>query len=189
MHDQSYNHSWAAAHMRTIILFMMACFATRAVHATTQIPEVLIYAGTTNDMYSTPLETLFSADNPKPRLFYEHPSSTACWRGYVGTWKIEADELYLVALREGDPRTDAIHLNRVNPQWVSPVKATWFSGTIRIGKGKVLMGGMGFSETRARDVFLEIKAGKVVSTREIDNTRQKEKAEPDGATNGASPRR
>ncbi len=165
--------------MRAMLLTMMVCCAASAVHATSQIPEVLVYGGAANDMYSTPLEAFFSADNPKPRLFYERPSSTACWRGYVGTWKIEGGELYLVALREGYPRTDPIPLDKVNPQWVSPVRATWFTGTIRIGKGKVLMGGMGFSEKRETDVLLEIKNGEVVSTRQVENKKQKETAEPE----------
>jgi hypothetical protein len=46
------------------------------------------------------------------------------------------------------------------------------------GKGNVLMGGMGFSEKRETDIFLDIKDGKVVSTRQIDNTKQKDVAEP-----------
>jgi len=170
---------------------VLVCCVTSAVHATSQVPEKLVYDGATNDMYSTPLESSFSADNPKPKVFYERPSSTACWRGYVGTWKIDGGELYLVALREGHPRTGAIALAKINPKWVSPVKATWFTGTIRIGKGKVLMGGMGFSEKRETDIYLEIKQGKVVSTRQVNNTKQKQKeaAEQDKSSVRGKPRR
>ena len=162
--------------MKPIVVAMLLSYLASAVYATSQVPEVLVYNGTTNDMYSTPLESFFSAETPK--VFLEKPSSTACWRGYVGTWKIENDELYLIALQEGHPRTGAIPLDKVSPKWVSPVKATWFTGTIRVGSGKVLMGGMGFSEKRERDVFLEIKDGKVVSTHKIDNAEQKKDAEP-----------
>lgn len=164
--------------MRTMVIALLLPTLANAVYATSQIPEVLVYDGTTNEMYATPLESSFSAD--KPKVFLEKPSSTACWRGYVGTWEIKNNDLYLVSLREGYPRTGAIPLEKVNPKWVSPVKATWFTGTIRIGRGEVLMGGMGFSEKRERDIFLEITAGKVVSTRQVDNTEQKTEAEPRG---------
>ena len=85
--------------MKPILMAILMCCMASAVHATSQVPERLVYGGITNDMYSTPLESLFSADNPKPKLFYERPSSTACYRGYVGTWKVGNDELYLVALQ------------------------------------------------------------------------------------------
>jgi hypothetical protein len=163
--------------MTKIVMAVLICAAWSTALATSQVPEALVYGGATNDLYTTPLESLFPAGSPK--VFVERPSSTACWRGYVGTWKIENDELYLVALQEGHPRTGAIPLHKVNPQWKSPVKATWFSGTLRIGRGKVLMGGMGFSEKRETDIFLEIREGKVVSTRQVDNTREKAAAEPE----------
>jgi len=165
--------------MRTILMAILLCAtAVTAVHATSQVPESLVYEGTTNDMYTAPLESLFPAG--KPKVFVEKPSSTACWRGYVGTWEIKNSELYLVALQEGYPRTGAIPLDKVNPQWKSPVKAIWFSGSLRIGRGKLLMGGMGFSEKREVDIFFEIRDGKVVSTRTVDNTKEEEAAEPAG---------
>ena len=162
--------------MKTILTAILICIVGNVVYATSQVPEMLVYGGITNDMYTTPLEALFPEG--KPRAFVEKPSSTACWRGYVGTWKIEDDWLFLISLKEGYPQTGAIPLRKVNPEWETPVKATWFNGTIRIGKGKVLMGGMGFNEKRETDIFFEIKNGKVVSTRKVDNTEQKEAAEP-----------
>lgn len=153
--------------MKPVVMAILLSSLASAVYATQQVPEVLVYNGATNDMYSTPLESFFSAG--KPKVFLEKPSSTACWRGYVGTWKIENDELYLVALQEGHPRTGAIPLDKVSPKWVSPVKATWFTGTIQIGKG----GGRGKVLTGS----LEIKNGKVVPTQRVDSTTQKEEAE------------
>jgi hypothetical protein len=158
--------------MKTIIVTFMTCFFLPALsYATSQIPELLLYEGTTNDMYSTPLESYFSTDNPKPNVFFEHPPTTACWRFYVGTWKIEDDVLYLVALQRY-PGNEVISLDRVNSKWTSPVKATWFTGTIRIGRGKVLMGGMGFSEKREIDIFLRIENGRILSTHLVDNRNQ-----------------
>jgi hypothetical protein len=157
-----------------ITFVIIMCYVTFMVHATSQVPEVIIYDYVANDMYSTPLESFFSTNNLKPKVFYEYPPSTACWRGYVGTWKIEGGYLYLVSLRQGYPNTGTISLDKVDPKWVTPVKAVWFTGIIRLGKGKVLRGGMGFSEKREIDIFLEVKNGKVDSTRQVDNTKQKD---------------
>ena len=168
--------------MKKIVIAALFCTVGSAAFATSQVPEVLVYGGTTNDLYTTPLESLFPAGSPKV-FINKRPPSTACWRGYVGTWKIENDELYLVALREGHPRTGAIPLDKVNPQWKSPVKATWFSGTLRIGRGKVLMGGMGFSEKREIDIFLEIKEGKVVRPRQTGtNSNRARRSSPSAST-------
>jgi hypothetical protein len=160
--------------MKRVILTILMCCAASWAYATSQIPEVLIYEDIANDMYSTPLESYFSANNPKPKLFYEHASSTACRRAYVGTWRIQEDELYLVGLRKGYPSTDPIPLEKITPKWSSPVKATWFTGTIRIGLGKVLMGSPGLSEKRETDIFFEIEAGKVLSVRQVNHTNKKE---------------
>jgi hypothetical protein len=154
-----------------ISMIMMLCIACAA-QATFQEEDVLVWDGTTNDMYSTPLEALFSPDNPKPKLFFEHSLSTACWRGYVGTWKIEGGELLLYALRQGHG-TNLISLVKIDQEWTSPVKAVWFTGTIRIGRGKWVRG-MGWrsgdlSPIREVDIFMNIEKGRLVSTRQVDN--------------------
>lgn len=92
---------------------------------------------------------------------------------YVGTWKIEEGNLFLVSLHHEDfldnpSQADKfnISLDKVNPEWSPPVKAVWFSGTIRIGRGKWL-GGMGLGAVCEVDIFLEFKDGKLVSTRQV----------------------
>jgi hypothetical protein len=47
-------------------------------------------------MASEPLEFYFK-QNKVPILLF--PTSSACWRGYYGKWKIENDKLYLINLR------------------------------------------------------------------------------------------
>ena len=158
--------------MKTIVVSItLVCCAVCAAQATFQEEEVLVWDGTTNDMYSTPLEALFSPDNPKPKLSLD-PLSTACRRGYVGTWKIEGGELLLYALRQGNG-TNLISLVKIDQEWTSPVKAVWFTGTIRLGRGKWVRG-MGWrsgdlSPIREVDIFMNIEKGRLVSTRQVDN--------------------
>lgn len=162
---------------KTILIILITCVGN-LVHATSQVPERVSYNGVLWDMYSIPLQSFFSEDKPKPKVFYERATSTACWRGYVGNWQIKNSKLYLVGLKEGYPSTDEISLYSVNPEWVSPVFANWFTGSIRIGKGKVLIGGMGFSQKREIEVYLDIKNGNLKSIRHVDNTKEEEKAQP-----------
>lgn len=152
------------------VLISILLFATSA-FATAQFSELLERNGVPEKMFSEPLESYFSAEHPRPDMF-RGPMCTACWRGYVGKWKIEDGYLYLVSLHKcctSEPKT--FPLDGVNPEWKSPVKATWFTGTLRIVQGKMLnYRHMGFQSQYERDLFIEIKAGKVISEKVVDNT-------------------
>ena len=52
--------------------------------------------------------------------------STACWRGYIGTWEIKDGQFYLVNL---------VGRYKVEGE---PILADWFSGVIRIPQGEPL---------------------------------------------------
>jgi hypothetical protein len=61
---------------------------------TAQVREKLIYNGDTHWMASEPLSSYLKT---KPDIKFVI-CTTACWRGYFGTWEIIDDELYLVEL-------------------------------------------------------------------------------------------
>ena len=63
---------------------------------TAQSHEELIYKGKKMYMASEPLG-YYLKKNKVPIIL--HPSSTACWRGYYGKWKIKNDKLYLTHLK------------------------------------------------------------------------------------------
>ena len=86
-------------------------------------------------------------------------SSTACWRGYIGTWEIKDGQFYLVNL-----------IGRYKLIGKEPIPADWFSGVIRIPKGKVLhYVHMGFGSVYEQEIHVKIEKGKVVKSRVIDN--------------------
>ena len=59
-----------------------------------------------------------------------------------------------------------------------PLKADWFSGTLRIPRGKpIKYVHMGYQTVYEEEVFLTIKAGKVIDRQQIDN-RNKVQAAP-----------
>jgi hypothetical protein len=68
-------------------------------------------------------------------------TSTALWRGYVGTWEIMNDRLYLVAL-DGcmllDSKQTDVMLKDVFPHYPEGLFAQWYSGELRCTRGKLL---------------------------------------------------
>ncbi len=73
-----------------------------------------------------PLEQLFESIGKRP---FMPENSSACWRGYVGRWKVKNDKLFLsrLMLSFENPEVYA-HIMRGEKE----LFASWFSGIIRI---------------------------------------------------------
>jgi hypothetical protein len=126
---------------------------------TAQFPERIRIDGTQHAMCETPLGTYFTLGGTGPSLA---PTSTALWRGYVGTWEILDGRLYLVDIdartRDGRPAT----LVDFFPGFPDRVFAHWYSGTLRIPQGKLLRYiHAGFASRTERDLLIEIADGVV----------------------------
>ncbi len=158
----------------TPILILFILIMPDLALTTAQHPDYLVYHGETFPMFSNPLESFFGEKNLRPNhLFPFH--STACWRGYIATWKIEDKQLYLVKLKDCSPPSEAqgIPLSGVFPGRKGPIKADWYSGTLRIPQGKQLLYvHMGYGSVYEKELFLTIESGKVVREQVIDNTRK-----------------
>jgi hypothetical protein len=104
------------------------------------------------------------AENP-PVLF-----TTACWRGYQGTWKIEGNRLYLVALRGV--------LKLVGDE---PLFAEWVSGTLRVPQGEIVeYVHMGFESVYEGNLFFQVERGIVTGSAAAEgNYRQGSISHPD----------
>ena len=62
---------------------------------TAQIAERLRYQGEDVAMCTNPLSDYFAMGGVNPRF---ESNCTALWRGYVGSWEIVNDRLYLIGL-------------------------------------------------------------------------------------------
>lgn len=156
------------------MVFSIIFSSSLNVFATAQFPDYLIYKGETHPIFSNPLESYFDNNNPRPTDVFRF-SCTACWRGYIATWKIEAGYLYLVKLVEGTCHSDAkeIPLSTIFSTQQVPVKATWFSGTLRIPQGKTLQYvHMGYKSIYAKDLFMIIEKAKLIKKYVVDNTKK-----------------
>lgn len=129
---------------------------------TAQVAEQLDYLGEMLSMCSQPLDSFFEAAGRSPRFA---ANSTACWRGYVGHWRIEADRLYLISIRAELEGGSAVTLNQIFPGYSERVWAHWFSGTLRCPRGRLVKYvHAGYGSSFEADLFIEIRRGVVVST-------------------------
>jgi hypothetical protein len=134
---------------------------------TAQIHEVLFIDGAKLSMaFCPPLPTSHPrilADDPEAVARRSSKSSilfsTACWRGYRGTWKIEDGRLFLTQL-EGRYRLDGSE----------PLLADWFTGVLRVPRGDQLhYVHMGFGSVFEMEIHIKIENGIVAASRTIDN--------------------
>lgn len=129
---------------------------------TAQIAEYLRYQGEDVRMCTEPLGDFFAMGGHNPKFA---ATNSANWRGYVGRWEIAAGRLYLVKLAGMLEDGSEARLETVFPGFPDRVFAHWYTGTIRIPKGKMLQyvhGGYG--SLYERDEMLELERGVIRRT-------------------------
>jgi hypothetical protein len=138
-------------------------FYEELIKMTAQISEKLLFEGEKHAMCTNPLGDYSALGGDLPRFA---SNCTALWRGYVGTWEIVNDRLYLIELSgELESGQDA-DLETVFPGYGQRVFAHWYSGVIRLPQGKMLKYiHMGYSSTYERDLLLEFTKGVLISRR------------------------
>ncbi len=128
--------------MKRILFLLAALWITVPSFATIQMSERLIVGRDTLSMFAWPLELADSAMRVRldERLKEaDVPVNTACWRGYVGCWRLEKGQLWLERLYTctDKPLFTAAELF---PEWAEGgrVRASWFSGEICYGRGEAI---------------------------------------------------
>jgi len=99
---------------------------------TAQACEKIIYANEQNSLASLPLDSYLASKKLKPFKY----TNTGCWRGYVGSWKIQDDKLFLIDLTGTNEQGETLRLSSLFPN-KAEVFANWFSGELRIPKEKL----------------------------------------------------
>ncbi len=134
---------------------------------TAQFAEHLHYKGEERAMCDEPLCLYFTLAGIEENF---KVSSTALWRGYVGTWEILSGRLYLIGLngklKNGAEATVATFFPN-NPERVF---AHWYSGVLRLPRGKLLKYvHQGYASVYEEDVFLSLDKGVVTHTEVRNN--------------------
>jgi len=111
-------------------------------------------------MCSNPLYAYFALGGTRPD--FRH-STTACWRGYVGTWEVLEGRLYLIALTGWLNGGEQATIETVFPSYRERVFAHWVTGTVRLPQGKLLeYVHLGYASTYERDLLLQFKKGELI---------------------------
>lgn len=133
---------------------------------TAQVPEILFYKGNRLDLCAQPLSGYLRKrpESRRPEFMWR---STACWRGYVGTWRIDEGRLFLLDL-QGVIRTEAgpveARLATAMPWLRPPVPATWYTGELRCPEGRLLdYVHAGYASLYERDRIFHVEKGEIVA--------------------------
>lgn len=128
---------------------------------TVQLAEELLLNGKKYLMRSYPLSSFVELGGKLPPFA---PTCTALWRGYVGTWEVRDERLYLISLRGELENGQAATLRSVFPEFPERVFAHWFSGVVRVTRAIVSEQDVSSSDGDCRqEEILHFKKGVVVS--------------------------
>ena len=124
-------------------------------------PDRLIHRSQNLDLCATPLEDYLKR-LPKARRPKFLPGSTANWRGYVASWEIVEQRLFLTGIEDAIVQVDGkFHdatLETIFPRGPFPVPATWVTGEFRCPEGRLrtyVHAGFASAYERDRIFFIE----------------------------------
>ncbi len=149
---------------------------------TAQATERLTYKYRTLDMTTLPLDHYLQLPGKNIEFAAE---CTALWRGYIGSWKIEASRLYLTSL-EGNLVSDYVledgeyvhrqrqdPLKHIFPGHVGRVFAYWYSGTLYCPLGKMTENvHAGFASQYQGELQIHVEKGVVVGEELVRHARK-----------------
>jgi hypothetical protein len=169
---------------KLLLIFFLFIFTFSNVKATPQEPDILIYNGDTIPIFSNPLE-VFLQLNGKANLDRGCNPST-CNRGYIATWTIKNDSLFLVNIRKsgiqivsgvftGVECSDSIDSELFSYLRIlfksKPFFVGWYSDTIISPQGRILKYVHGGYLTKyERELLLEIDNGLLRNIETVKNS-------------------
>jgi len=134
---------------------------------TAQFPDRLDLEGEKLALFTNPLEDYFCNEHPRPRFV---DGMTALWRGYVASWQIAGGKLYLTAISANVRDGAAVHELTLEEMFgeAGPIFASWFSGRLRVPRGKLVeYVHMGYASRYAWETLIDVEKGLVTG---LENT-------------------
>jgi hypothetical protein len=130
---------------------------------TAQCPDRIRLAGRELDLFSLPLDDWFEQTGAEPGFESPH---TALWRGYIATWEVTDERLYLVELDSHLAGGGKGTLGDLFPGFPDRVFAHWYSGDLRIPQGNQIgYIHAGFGPIYESSLCLTVRKGIVVGRR------------------------
>lgn len=134
---------------------------------TAQIQEKILLNGTLYPMSSEPLNYNFSYWLTNGKNL--HSPHTACYRGYVGTWEIQDNKLYLVKLVGYLDLFETLQLNDLFPHLSEDrLFADWFTGELVLNGGKMIeYVHSGYESRYEYTILLQLVNGEVIDSSQL----------------------
>lgn len=162
-----------AKRISSVVIAVMACICA---HATIQCGEVLVAGCDRYGLYSYPLERLDSVRLGEFRRTLDSVNAgycrTDCYRGYIGTWKIDGGRLYLVKLSSLGG-TDLCNLDLFDEfrDETGRIFASWVDRPIFVcNPDSRPIAGYGLSEVYEHETVFFMRHGRVKRTKSYHNT-------------------
>lgn len=160
----------------TLLLSTVACFLQpfRA-SATGQAAERLIVGCDTMSLFALPLVKADSAvlvRLEKRLKEIDAPWSTACWRAYIGVWRLDDEGILWLECVNTEDGDVVFSRAELVPEFAagSRARAGWFSGEIRYGTGNlVYYQHDGFMRNLEREWVAAVSEGRVSETKAYRN--------------------
>jgi hypothetical protein len=140
-----------------------------------QLPDKIFLDGEQFDLYSNPLEQYWVRNDKRRPKFLSAPN---CQRGYIAHWEIKDNQFLLKAIGGTYEKWNVIlgyreamyTLKTFMPQAKGrTVKATWFSGKLRVPKGKMTMyEHHGYDSRFEKETIITIDRGRLTKMVTID---------------------
>lgn len=159
---------------RTLLLILVCPILL----ATGQIPDRLILNGKTHYINTNPLERFFEKF-PKKRIMNSRVS-TSCWRGYIATFEISNDKLFISSIITQNYDYDksqkiwkTIDID-VTTKVFSPGDkriCDWYTGCLILPEGEVVnYVHMGYASTHERYQLIKIRNGTIVDNSKMTHS-------------------
>jgi hypothetical protein len=124
-----------------------------------QVKDSIIIKGDKYHLYTTPLDSYWTKRNPKPPV---RPTKSTCWRGYIATWEIFKENLYLVNIIY-HAHDDEFGLDYLFPKNTGKIRADWYTGELKIPIGNELYQEHMEDPIYDSNWYISIKKGKFLS--------------------------
>lgn len=153
-----------AKQMKLIKIILLLLVMTKAgdIFATAQDPDYLIIGKDTFKLCSNPLDVYL--EQKGSQTIGKHKlqmTNTGCWRGYVATWLLENDSLFLVRMH-----IDKLEINIPDEFGSNKVFAQWVTDTLRCPQGEMLQYEHdGYASIYEGDKYYAFEQGKLTGTK------------------------
>lgn len=152
-------------HLLTIVILTLI---TKSSFSTAQFGDILIFNGDTVTIFSNPLEDYFAEKKQRSINGKELKGMcSALWRGYVATWEIENDSLFLIRIQTNYCSDNPQDLDLISEFNNNKVFANWYTGEINSQLGSMLSYmHSGYGSVYEREQIFEIDKGTIISIKD-----------------------